>query len=155
MSLYTIQKTVDRMNQQSLERFDMQRPPMRTAWYLRPLTFLLSAPDVLLHRAKITKRRAGNLKPPYILLCNHNAFFDFKVATMATFPHCAIGRSQASLLSLQLQRLRLIASWQHLHRQVSRSRLVLSTPLRISFLEITSGTDTAILTSRYSLPTMW
>ncbi len=77
------------MNQQSLERFDMQRPLMRTAWYLRPLTFLLSAPDVLLHRAKITKRRAGNLKPPYILLCNHNAFLDFKVATMATFPHRA------------------------------------------------------------------
>jgi len=26
------------------------------------------------------------LKPPYILLCNHNAFLDFKVATVATFP---------------------------------------------------------------------
>ena len=77
------------MNQQSLERFDMKRPPMRTAWYLRPLTFLLSAPDVLLHRAKITKHRAEGLKPPYLLLCNHNAFLDFKVATMATFPHRA------------------------------------------------------------------
>lgn len=26
------------------------------------------------------------VKPPYILLCNHNAFFDFKVATAAIFP---------------------------------------------------------------------
>ena len=26
------------------------------------------------------------LKPPYILLCNHNAFLDFKVATAAIFP---------------------------------------------------------------------
>ena len=40
------------MNQQALERFDMKAPPMRTAWYLRPLTILLSAPDVALHRAE-------------------------------------------------------------------------------------------------------
>ena len=77
------------MNQQELERFDMKRLPMRTAWYLRPLTFILSAPDVLRHRAKIVKNRVEGLKPPYILLCNHNAFLDFKVATMATFPHRA------------------------------------------------------------------
>lgn len=75
------------MNQQELERFDMNRPPVHTAWYLRPLTYLLSAPDVLLHRAKIRKINAKGLKPPYLLLCNHNAFLDFKVATMATFPH--------------------------------------------------------------------
>jgi 1-acyl-sn-glycerol-3-phosphate acyltransferase len=29
------------------------------------------------------------IKPPYLLLCNHNAFLDFKVATIATFPHRA------------------------------------------------------------------
>ena len=77
------------MNQKDLERFDMTQPPRRTAWYLRPLTYLLSAPDVLLHRAEITKLRTEGLKPPYLLLCNHNAFLDFKVATMATFPHRA------------------------------------------------------------------
>ena len=27
-------------------RFDMKRPPERTAWYPRPLTWLLSMPDV-------------------------------------------------------------------------------------------------------------
>ncbi len=77
------------MNQKTLERFDMNQLPRRTAWYLRPLTYLLSAPDVLLHRTKITKVRTEGLKPPYLLLCNHNAFLDFKVATMATFPHRA------------------------------------------------------------------
>ena len=77
------------MNQKDLARFDMQQPPRRTAWYLRPLTFLLSAPDVLLHKTKITKTRTEGLKPPYLLLCNHNAFLDFKVATVATFPHRA------------------------------------------------------------------
>lgn len=77
------------MNQQALERFDMKAPPERTAWYLRPLTILLSAPDVLGHRTKIKKTRVEGLKPPYLLLCNHNAFFDFKVAMTAIFPHCA------------------------------------------------------------------
>ena len=77
------------MNQQSLERFDMNAPPTRTAWYLRPLTHLLSAPDVLLHQTKIKKIRMEGLKPPYLLLCNHNAFFDFKVAMMAIYPHRA------------------------------------------------------------------
>ena len=75
------------MNQKELERFDMNRPPEPTAWYLSPLTYLLSAPDVLLHRTKIKKINAKGLKPPYLLLCNHNAFLDFKVATMATFPY--------------------------------------------------------------------
>ena len=62
---------------------------MRTKWYLRPLTYLLSEPDVLLHRAKITKVGTEGLRPPYVLLCNHNAFLDFKVATKAIWPHRA------------------------------------------------------------------
>ena len=77
------------MRQEDLERFDMRRKPMRTAWYLRPLTYLLSAPDVWKHRAKITRIRAEGLQPPYVLLCNHNAFLDFKVATTTIYPHRA------------------------------------------------------------------
>ena len=77
------------MNQQDLKRFDMKRPPMRTAWYLRPLTFILSAPAAAQHRTRITKTGIDGLKPPYLLLCNHNAFLDFKVATTAVFPHRA------------------------------------------------------------------
>ena len=68
------------------ERFDMKKPPMRTRWYLRPLTYLLSAPDVRKHRAIINKINTEGLKPPFVLLCNHNAFLDFKVATKAIYP---------------------------------------------------------------------
>ena len=68
------------------ERFDMKRPPERTKWYLRPLTYLLSAPDVKKHGAIIRREGTEELKPPYVLLCNHNAFLDFKVATMAIWP---------------------------------------------------------------------
>ena len=71
------------------ERFDMKRAPMRTRWYLRPLTYLLSAPDVKKHGAIIRRVGTEGLKPPYVMLCNHNAFLDFKVATMAIWPHRA------------------------------------------------------------------
>ena len=37
------------MDQSKFERFDMKKPPCRTAWYLRPLTYILSAPDVKKH----------------------------------------------------------------------------------------------------------
>ncbi|MCR5664294.1 MAG: hypothetical protein K6G17_05345 [Oscillospiraceae bacterium] len=74
---------------QNPELFDMKKPPVRTRWFLRPLTWALSAPDVLKHRAVITRTGCEKLRPPYVLLCNHNAFLDFKVATMAIFPHRA------------------------------------------------------------------
>ncbi len=67
-------------------RFDMSLPPRRTKWYLRPLTILISLPGVIKHRAKITKTGMEGIKPPYIMLCNHNAFLDFKVATKAIWP---------------------------------------------------------------------
>ena len=79
------------------ERFDMSLPPLKTKWYLRPLTYLLSAPDAFLHRAKITRsgferlaeRDGSKAKPPYIMLCNHNAFLDFKVLTRTIYPQWA------------------------------------------------------------------
>ena len=75
--------------EQALTRFDMKQPPVRTKWYLRPITWALSAPAVLRHRTVIQKTGMEGVKPPYVLLCNHNAFLDFKVATMAMFPHRA------------------------------------------------------------------
>ena len=71
------------------KRFDMKRKVMRQRQYLRPVTWLLSIPDTKLGKAKITKTNCDGLKPPYVLLCNHNAFYDFKVATTTIFPHRA------------------------------------------------------------------
>ncbi len=70
---------------EKIERFDMKKPPMRM--HLRPLAWLLSAPALIKHRNKLTKTGMDGIRPPYLLLCNHNAFMDFKVATRATFPH--------------------------------------------------------------------
>ena len=70
-------------------RFDMKRPPIPAKWYLMPLEWLLSMPAVIRHRTILTRVGTEGLKPPYLLLCNHNAFMDFKVATRAIFPHRA------------------------------------------------------------------
>ncbi|MBO4532267.1 MAG: 1-acyl-sn-glycerol-3-phosphate acyltransferase [Treponema sp.] len=70
-----------------IPRFDMSKPPMKQ--HLLPLAWLLSFPDVIKHKNKLTKINMEGIKPPYLLLCNHNAFMDFKVATKAVFPHRA------------------------------------------------------------------
>ena len=71
------------------QRFDMKKAPVPTKLYLQPLEWLLSFPATIRHRTIIRKYRTDGLKPPYLLLCNHNAFMDFKVATKAVFPHRA------------------------------------------------------------------
>jgi len=72
------------------ERYDMMRKPNRQWNILRPITWLASFPDCITHKAKINKEEMpADLKPPYFLLCNHNAFMDFKVMTKAVFPHRA------------------------------------------------------------------
>ena len=72
------------------KRYDMTRRPNRQWHILRPITWLLSFPDCISHKAKINKdAMPKDLKPPYFLLCNHNAFIDFKVMTKAVFPHRA------------------------------------------------------------------
>ncbi|MDR3311213.1 MAG: 1-acyl-sn-glycerol-3-phosphate acyltransferase [Oscillospiraceae bacterium] len=71
------------------KRFDMQRKPNRQRQYLRPVTWALSYPVVWGKRVKIEKTGMDGVKPPYLLLCNHNAFIDFMVMTAAIFPHRA------------------------------------------------------------------
>ncbi|MCL2079783.1 MAG: 1-acyl-sn-glycerol-3-phosphate acyltransferase [Oscillospiraceae bacterium] len=72
------------------KRYDMTRRPNRQWHILRPITWLLSYPDCIMHKARINKDGIpADLKPPYFLLCNHNSFLDFKVMTKAVFPHRA------------------------------------------------------------------
>ena len=68
------------------ERFDFEAPPVRTKWYLRPLTWLLCMPDVLKHGSIVKRHRMEGVKPPFVILCNHNAFLDFKVLTKSIYP---------------------------------------------------------------------
>ena len=69
------------------KRYDMSRRPNKQWNILRPITWLLCFPDCIMHKAKINKdEMPADIEPPYFLLCNHNAFLDFKVMTKAIFP---------------------------------------------------------------------
>ncbi|MBQ4472865.1 MAG: 1-acyl-sn-glycerol-3-phosphate acyltransferase [Lachnospiraceae bacterium] len=62
-------------------RYDMQKPPMRQ--HLRLLIWLLSWFVLRLHGSRIRRVGMEGVKGPYLLLCNHNAFMDFMVASHA------------------------------------------------------------------------
>ncbi|MCL2866003.1 MAG: 1-acyl-sn-glycerol-3-phosphate acyltransferase [Lachnospiraceae bacterium] len=69
------------------KRFDLTRRPKRQSLLLRPITWLVSFPYLWLHRAKMNRSGVpSDLKPPYLLLCNHNSATDFRVMTKAVFP---------------------------------------------------------------------
>ena len=67
------------------EKFDMKATPKNPSLVL--LSTLIGASEVWKHNAKITKTNMRGLKPPYILLANHNAFLDIQMLRYITFPH--------------------------------------------------------------------
>lgn len=72
-----------------VKRFDLLKEPIPVKWYLRPIVWLICFPVFWRHRSHIKRIGMDNVKKPYILLCSHNAFYDFMVATVATWPHQA------------------------------------------------------------------
>ena len=69
--------------------WDTSAEPITTRRYLKPLMWILSAPVAAMHKLKITKTGMEGVKGPYVLLCNHNSFFDFQAVTKAIFPQNA------------------------------------------------------------------
>ena len=74
---------------QTTPRFDMQKKPHPCRWYWKPVIWALCYLNYRKHRTVIRKSGMEGIRPPYILLGNHNAFFDMSVSAMATFPHFA------------------------------------------------------------------
>ena len=64
----------------------MKNAPVRQWLIFRDIIRAASAIQLRKHHTIITRKGITGLKPPYILLCNHNAFFDFFVASAATYP---------------------------------------------------------------------
>lgn len=67
----------------------MAKKPIKQRWFLTPVAWLLSFPEIWRRKLKITKVNMKGLKPPYLFISNHMAFVDFKSATRAIFPHKA------------------------------------------------------------------
>ncbi len=72
---------------QEWKRFDMHAPPRRQNLVLWPVTWLVARAYCWLHREKFKKERMEGLKPPYLLLLNHNCFYDYASMTVAHMPH--------------------------------------------------------------------
>lgn len=72
------------------KKFDMNKPPVKTRAYLLPAVWAYCNIRKWIHLGKINKVRMEGVKPPYILLCNHNAFFDFYIMMAAIAPYRAI-----------------------------------------------------------------
>ena len=68
------------------KRFDMEREPVEQKMYLMPIVWGFSYIRKWLHRGKLNKVRMEGVKPPYILLCNHNSFYDFYIMSAALAP---------------------------------------------------------------------
>jgi len=73
-----------------IKLFDMKEAPRKTKWYLKPVENLLCSGDYKKHKPIITYVGTENIKGPFLLLCNHNAFLDFKVA------HTLLGKNDAN-----------------------------------------------------------
>ena len=69
-----------------MPQFNTSELPRKAPWYLQLLAWVLAFPETFAVKSKIHKVNMDNIKGPYILLCNHNSFLDFKVATRAIFP---------------------------------------------------------------------
>ena len=67
------------------EKFDTKANPKNPT--LVGLSTLIGALEVWKHKAKISKVNMKGIKPPYILLANHNAFLDIQMLRYITFPH--------------------------------------------------------------------
>ena len=66
-------------------RYDMAKKPNKPG--LRTLQYLLSIGPVKKHKLKVIKTNMEGIKPPYILLANHNAFLDINTLSYITYPH--------------------------------------------------------------------
>lgn len=58
------------------KRFDMNEPPRKMKWYLKPIMKLIAAPTIKKNKPIVTIEGMENIKEPYLLLINHNAFLD-------------------------------------------------------------------------------
>ena len=69
-----------------VKKFDMLRPGIAQDPVLAQLVYGGSTLRRVMHNGVINRVRMEGVKPPYILVCNHNAFYDFYVMSSAIYP---------------------------------------------------------------------
>ncbi len=69
-----------------VKKFDMLRPGIPQDSVLSRIVYGGSTVRRVMHGGIVNKVRMEGVKPPYILICNHNAFYDFYVMNSAIYP---------------------------------------------------------------------
>lgn len=72
-----------------VKKYDFSIKPSKGNLLLYPIAWMLSIPSMRYHKLKLSKDGMDNLKPPYLLLSNHQSVYDLKVLQTALFPHRA------------------------------------------------------------------
>ena len=67
-------------------KFDMLRPGTPQNKFVSSFIYGGSKLRYAVHKGVINKVRMDGVKPPYLLICNHNAFFDFYALFSAIYP---------------------------------------------------------------------
>ena len=75
------------VNYKNKKRYKTAKYPIRQPIYLTGLIWILSKVTLIGKKYKVEKINMEGLKPPYMMLSNHMAFVDFKLAAMGTGNH--------------------------------------------------------------------
>ncbi len=75
------------VNYKNKKYYKTAKYPIRQPLIIMWLIWLLSKIMLIGKKYKIEKINMEGVKPPYMLLSNHQYFIDFEIAAMATFPH--------------------------------------------------------------------
>lgn len=73
----------------TIKHHDFTKPPRKGSVILYPIAWMLSIPTMKWHKLRIEKTSMEGLKPPYLLLSNHQSFYDLNLLQTAIFPHRA------------------------------------------------------------------
>lgn len=69
------------------KKFDMQKEPTGQHPYFVPFLHAGTKLRKKLHKVQLEKVNMDGVEPPYLLLCNHNSFYDFYIMTACIAPH--------------------------------------------------------------------
>ena len=75
------------VNYKNQKRYKTNKYPIRQPLIIVWLIWLLSKIMLIGKKYKVEKINMEGVKPPYLLLCNHQYFIDFELCAMLTAPH--------------------------------------------------------------------
>ena len=67
--------------------FDMNQEPHGQVWQLVWIIWIGTTLRKWIRRVDVKKTNMKGVKPPYVLICNHNSIYDFYIMSSLIKPH--------------------------------------------------------------------